>query len=495
MTATLGSVAPFAAAAQPEPVGEQPPQGLADAKLLEYVRDVMWPAFEAERERLRVIDLWMKGDQADSRVPNGATKELKNLLALSKTPWLGLVVTTIAQTLYVDGYKSPEAKGNIPGPWATWNANGMEVRQLAIHRGAVGYGYSYETVLPGIAPGNVQRAVMRGVSPKRMLAVYEDPGADEWPELAMKVEPQRGGAILVKVLDHQFVHRMLRTSDDKWTYLGLQEHGAGVCPVVRFTNMLDLEGNTPGEVEPFIPVASRIDKTEYDRLSVQHHNSWKVWTASGMANFAESEEEANLKKLKLRMGDILIAEDPDTKFGTLDETGLKGFIDAADADRESLAAVAQLPSHLLTGKLVNLSAEALAAARASLTQKAYERKVSLGAAHSQALRLAAKLDGDIEAAQDVYARVTWQDVEVRSLAQAVDALGKAAQMLGIPRQFLWSRIPGVTADDVKEWVDHALDDDPLTQYLRDFDKKNPAAGQSFGPDPTEGGALYEAPEL
>ena len=478
MTTTLSAVPwAFAAAAQPEPIGEHPPAELAEKKLLEYVKTVMWPAFETERERLRVIDLWIKGEQADSKVPRGATTELRNLLALSKTPWLGLVVTTIAQTLYVDGYKSPASRTNIPGPWATWNANGMDVRQLAIHRGTIGYGYAYETVLPGKAPTGEKRAVMRGVSPKRMYAVYEDPGADEWPELAMKIEPQRGGIILIKVLDGQLVHRMTRTSQDKWEYLDFQVHGADVCPVVRFTNQLDLEGNTPGEVEPFIPIASRIDKTEYDRLSVQHYNSWKVRTIAGMTDFADSEEEANRKKLKLRQEDFLVAEDPNTKFGTLDETQLGGFIEAADADRESLAAVTQLPSHLLTGKLVNLSAEALAASRASLTQKGYERKVSLGAAHSQALRLAAKLDGDIEAAQDVFARVTWQDAEVRSLAQAVDALGKAATLLGIPKQFLWGRIPGVTALDVQEWTEHALDDDPLSRYLRE--DPNEGVGQQL----------------
>lgn len=485
MTTALNAVPwAFAAAAQPEPKGGVAPEGLTEQKLLDYVQKSLWPAFEAERDRLRVLDLWLKGEQANPNVPRGATKELQNLLALSKTPWLGLVVTTIAQTLYVDGYRSPEPNGNLPGPWATWCANGFDVRQLAVHRAAIGYGYSFVTVLPGMAPTGEKRSVMRGVSPKRMYAVYDDPGADDWPELAMKVEPQRGGNIRVKVLDDKFEHELLRTSTDKWSYVDVREHGAGVCPVVRYTNQLDLEGNTPGEVEPFIPVASRIDKTEFDRLMTQHFNSWKVRTVSGMAQ-PETVEDENRAKFKLRHNDLLVAEDPDTKFGTLEETALGGFISAADADRESLAAVSQLPSHLLTGKLVNLSAEALAAARSSMTQKAYERKISFGSSHSQALRLAAKLDGDLDAARDVFARVTWQDVEVRSLAQAVDALGKAATMLGIPKQFLWARIPGVTATDVQEWTDHALDDDALSQYLRDLGAK---PGQSAPADRIPGGS-------
>jgi hypothetical protein len=160
---------------------------------------------------------------------------------------------------------------------------------------------------------------------------------------------------------------------------------------------------------------------------------------------------------------MLVAEDPDTKFGTLDETPLGGFIDAWRSDIEALAAVSQTPTHTLTGQLVNLSAEALAAARAGLNQKITERQKSFGKSHVQALRLAAQLEGNEIDAQDVASRVTWQDMEIRSIAQAVDALGKAATMLQIPPQALWGRIPGVEKSDVDEWEAMAAQSDPVTQ--------------------------------
>jgi len=37
----------------------------------------------------------------------------------------------------------------------------------------------------------------------------------------------------------------------------------------------------------------------------------------------------------------------------------------------------------------------------------------------------------------------------RSLAQAADALGKMAQMLGVPVEMLWEQIPGWTEQDVE----------------------------------------------
>lgn len=493
MTIPLNAV-PWAvgAASSPEPFNnETGGEFTSPEALIKYIRKTLWPQFETERARLRVIDLWYKGEQANPNVPRGATRELLNLLALSKTPWLGLVVTTIAQTMYADGYRSPESTKNLAGPWKTWHANSFDVRQIAVHRAALAYGYSYTTALPGIGQDGTNCSVLRGVSPQRMFAVYDDPGADEWPAFAMKVEPLGGNKFTLEIFDETFVHTLTKR-DDEYVYVGSKAHYAGVCPVIRYANQLDLDGRTPGEIEPFIPVASRIDKTEFDRLMVQHYNSWKVRYISGMANFADSEEEANTNRFKLRQSDILVSEDPDTKFGQLDETNLAGFIAAANADIEALAAVAQLPSHLLTGQMINLSAEALAAARAPLSQKVFERQTAFGAAHAQMLRLSAKLEGDMSAAGDVMARITWQDVEVRSLAQAVDALGKAAQMLGVPKQYLWPRIPGVTQADVAEWMDHALDSDALSEYLRNQPAVNSNASSGIPVDPMTNGRTAAA---
>lgn len=420
---------------------------------LALVQDQMMPSFTSEKAHLDVIDDWASWRQETPTQPQGATRELRRLTELSRTPWLALVVTTVAQAMFADGYRSPEA-GDNSGAWRTWNANNFDARQTAIHRAALTYGQAYVTVLPG-EDADGPRAVMRGVSPRKMLAAYEDPASDEWPQYALHVT---GNSI--KLYDDEAVH-ILRRVDGELVYGEPLVHGAGVCPVVRYTNLLDLDGRTVGEVEPYIDLAARINKTSLDRLTTQHFNSWKVRTIAGLAEFASTEEEANLKKLQLRQDDILIAEDPDTKFGTLPETPLSGFTEAWRSDIEALAAVSQTPSHNLTGQMVNLSAEALAAARAPLTQKIYERQTSFGNSHAQALRLAAHLEGDEAGANDVMSRVTWQDMEIRSMAQAVDALGKAAQMLQIPPQELWGRIPGVTKSDVDEWKVTAASTDPV----------------------------------
>lgn len=445
-----------------------------NAKATALVKE-WFPEWKNEKERLDGIDLWYRGNNEAIKAPHGATPELKRLIELSKSPWLGLVVTTVAQTMFVDGYRSPldedgaEPRGVITGPWRTWLGNGMQARQIAIHRANLAYGYAFATALPGTDAFGQKMAVLRGVSPRKMYAAYQNPAEDEWPMWTLQFEAQGKDSYLVKFMDEGEVHYLTSSADGSQVeWLERRVHGVGVTPAVRYTNMLDLDGRTPGEVEPFIPLAKRIDKTDFDRLVTQHFNSWKKLWIAGMTK-PDSETEANGIKIKLAQDDILISDNAETRFGAFEASELTGFISAKENDVKTLAAVSQTPSHALTGDLINLSAEALAAARAQLDQKAGERKVSVGVSHDQLLRLGARIEGDMEAANDFSAHVTWQDTTVRSFSAAADALGKMATMLEVPVEALWHLIPGVTKTDVAEWLrmaERAAERNPELQLAR-----------------------------
>jgi hypothetical protein len=457
---------------------------LGRTEATKLVKDRLFPVWDAERDKLDRIDCWYRWQHEDARLPRTATAELRELQQLSKVPWLQLVVTAAAQAMYVDGYRSildsKRAEDDDPAnddamdspPWRIWMANQMDRRQVALHRAMLAYGYAFTTVLPGQDPlTGDDLSVIRGVSPRKMIALYDDPAEDDWPEYALRVVERHGDSYLVRVYDDEAVYEMrVDGSGREATFVGEPaKHGAGVCPVIRYANMLDLDGRTPGEVEPFIAIAARINKTSYDRMLTQHFNSWKIRYVTGMAKPAD-EEEANRVKLQLRQDDVMVGEGEDMKFGTLDETDLGGFIAAHRADIETLAAASQTPTHELTGQMANLSAEALAAARAALNQKITERQKSAGAAHGQTLKLAAALDGYDDYARDITGRVTWQDMEIRSLSQSSDALIKLAG-LGIPYRALWSKIPGVEKGDVDEWDKMARDGDPIRRMQLELEQE------------------------
>lgn len=421
---------------------------LSQSAATELLRDRLIPLHVSERARADALDMWVRGKGEPVKMPNRANAEHRNLAELVASPILGVVVTNTAQALFADGYKSPDETENEDS-WRTWQANDLDTRQSAIYRGALGQGLAYATVMPGV-DADGPRSVIRGVSARKMVAVYQDDAEDDWPMFALRSEVS-GNKRMLRLYDEEAVYYFATSSDfGDLEFIEWRAHDAGVCPVVRYANQLDLDGRSESDVEALIPLARRYNKTVYDRLLVQHFNSWKVRTIAGLENFAEDESEAAQKKIQLRQDDILVAEDSDTKFGTLDETPLDGFIKAGDSDLDLISAIGQVPGTIFgSSKLANLSADTIAELRAGLTQKVFERQMSFGKSHAQTLRLAHRLETGVDS--DVMARVTWRDMQPKTMAQVVDALGKAVQMLEVPPQAVWHLIPGVSKTDVDEW--------------------------------------------
>lgn len=409
------------------------------------------PAWNNNRERIEKVDRWYRGtlgERDKPSLPKKPSREYRDLRDRSLTPWLKYVVRSLAQGLYVEGYRRSDQPQNASS-WDVWQRNGLDSRQIALHRGAMAHALSYATVLPG-----TPMPVIRGASARKMVAFYQQPADDDWPMYALRGEVVNGADGKAfwrfKLYDDEaiFTFHAENETGDRLEFITFDVHDAKVCPVVRFANEIDLDGRADGEVEPYIDLASRIDQDTFDRLVVQRFGAWLVRYIAGMVK-PETDEEASAEKLRLSVEDILVAEDSDTKFGTLPATPLDGYIKARDSDIRDLAVVTQTPPQDLLGQMVNLSAEALAAAEAGRTRKWEERKHGFGESWEQVLRLAAHLMGDTEGAGDFSAQVIWRDMESRSLAQVADAFGKLAQMLQVPPEILWEKIPGLTQQDVQ----------------------------------------------
>lgn len=421
--------------------------------VLELANDILIPGWQQQRRTLDVIDKWHRWepDALKDKIPNYATSEHRNLAKISETPFLSLVVTTVAQQLVAETFRS--ARGvEMDRVIAPWLRNRMHSRQRAVYRGALAYGYSYATAMPGDSG-----AVIRGRSPRDLYAVYGDVVEDEYPLYYLLV---KGGHKYV--VDEEAVY-ILGDDNGRVEYIEDRRHNAGVAPAVRYSNQIDLEGRTPGEVEPYVQVAARIDKTTYDRMVNQHFNSWKVRTATGLDMPTDPADQERVKLL-LRQGDILTGEEG-VQFGTLDETSSDSLIKATDEDVKLLAVVTQTPVHALTGDLVNLSADAIAESRAMADLKVNERKVGFGDSNEQLLRLAAHIEGRAEDAADFSLRTDWADLQSRSMSQAADALGKMATMLKIPVELLWDRIPTVTPEIAKAWREYKEDHPSAEEQL------------------------------
>lgn len=428
-----------------------------------------FPQLLLQRERTIILEAWTRGeqDQLSERflneidvqpnwrpgvyTPNGVNDEYNDLAGRSTTPWAGLVVKSLQQMVYVDGV-SRSSTQDTPKVWETWQRNEWDAWQIPLHRGVIAHGLAFGTVVPSIDPLTGDKmSRMNAYGADKFSAFYEDP-QDQWPMFAMRAEPVRNAlnvrdGWMVFFYDETAIHRISCKADGKelsdWSYIDHETHPFPVPPVVRYANQLDLNGRATGEVEPVIPMLRRIDQDTFDRLITQRFGAWKIRYIAGMAK-PTSSSDAAAEKLRLRIEDLLIAEDKDTKFGTLDASDLKQFIEVSDADLRSLAAITQTPPHHLLGVSANLQAEALAAAEAGLLRKAGDFRTICGESHEKMLRLTALADGNTEEAKAVDLEVKWRDTESRSLVQTVNALALAATGLKIPVEMLWARLPGWT---------------------------------------------------
>ncbi|MFE5971399.1 phage portal protein [Streptomyces sp. NPDC056460] len=432
-----------------------------------------------DKVRLTRIDDYLHGRHDDPYMPAQADDEYRLLAKRAVSNWAPLLVSTPSQALYVDGYRAGDEAGrgaatDLASPqWRHWQRSRLDARQSAVYKGALTYGHSF--TLTERVKGVV---LTKGLSALRTSALYEDPANDDTPHAALTVVtwPVGEKAGRARMWDGRFEYAVtfkgLDDSDSVTVGKG-KRHGAAECPVTRFAASVDLEGRTVGLVEPMIPIQNRINQTVFDLLLAQSYGSTKVRTVTGMAPPVQRDpetgevvydEQGNPIPLPINhnAARFLFAEDPDVRFGSLDETPLQGFIDSIDMSVRHLSAIAQVPPHAMLGQIANLSAEALQAAEISLSRMIQEFRTAFGEAWERVFRLAAELEGAL-GAEDFTGEVIWRDMEQRSLAQSADALGKLREQLGIPAKGLWKRVPNVTQTELEEWDDLADEEDSVGQ--------------------------------
>lgn len=417
-----------------------------------------------ERQRLLTIHAASRGNVGGLYVPQKATHEYRQLVAMSRFNVLRLVVSSVAQSLYVEGYRS--AEGEPSSLWdEVWQANRMDARQRGLWRAAIKYGLAYTLVLPG---GGDSPPVVRPLSPLRCTAMYEDPCGDEWPELAMVwgKRTRVDGPYCGRLYDDMQVWPVeMSDSGDTLRFGKPERHGLGVVPVVRFSDADDdLDDGPAGKVEHLIPAQQQLNQTSYSLLMTQQFSAFRQRWVAGMT-IEEDEFGAPREPFNARVDAILQAESSDARFGEFSQSDLKGYLDSRASVLQYIASVAHVPPHsmVLGTSISNISAEALAALEAGHRQDIAEYQSTFGESCEQLMRLGALCKGDEDGWKDTSSQVVWRDTTPRSLAQVVDAWGKAVTMLAVPPRATWERIPGVTQQDIARWADMADDQDSLAR--------------------------------
>lgn len=453
------------------------------------------------------IARYLRGDHDLPYMPKGAKGEFKTLAKKSITNWLPLISDTFAKMLFVDGYRPSKATDNSAA-WAYWQANGLDARQSVAHRGALDYGASYTLVLPGD-----KAPLIRPLSPTKVIAWYEDDD-DEWAAQGIRRKGRRiDGAALWEVYDSESVHVVAvpKDSNGKPVWVSTNDHGLGVVPLVRFRDRLD--GEVRGVIAPLFALQDRINEAVFALLIALQYASFRQRWATGLAipvdenptipvpnpNYKEEEPQTEenfplievpnpnfgkpVETFEAAINRLWVSDNADAHFGDFAQTDVSGHLRAYESAVKTLAAIAQTSPLALLGDLVNLSADALASVEATTTRKSAEYETIMGESWEQTLRLASLAAGDPDGAADTASQVRWRDTEARSLAASVDALGKMVQMLSVPAEAAWERIPGVTDQDIERWRGMASSGDGIAALAEALNRQTAPAATAT-PTPT-----------
>lgn len=412
----------------------------------------MWLLHQDELGKFDNIAEYIKGERGKPHLPEAADLEVKEIRNRCVYNVLDMVVDAFVQNLSVIGYRNASAEDNAQG-WDVWQRNQMDARQAEIYSAAVKYGAGYVVVTPG--PSG---PVFRPRSPRQLLAVYEDPQVDMWPQYALETwidstdgRPRRKGIMFddthmwdldmgelpVPMLekDEQVRRVVFNLTED-----GIGDpipHKAGVCPVVRYINRRDSEELVGGEIERLLNDQRAINEVNFDRMIVARFGAFPQKVITGWSGTAQEVLVASAKK-------TWTFDDEQVKAFTMGQASLEPYNALIEALSEHVAMRAQIsPSYLTGGKIVNVGADAVAAAEANQQRKLMSMRESHGESHEQLLQLSAKMSG---LPTDDASEVVWRDTEARSFGVMADGILKIGQALaaGLPIEPLLPLVPGLT---------------------------------------------------
>ncbi len=425
--------------------------------------------------RLHRIASFVRPDRGASLyIPEGADDEFLEVQARSKVDFSTLVVSLMSQSLFVEDFREKDAKDSAEA-WEGWKRNRMPARHGSVHRTGLTCGYTY--VMADVDSSG--QAIYLPWSPLRTFAWYADDWTDEepsnieaWPALVLRVDrPNR-----CSVYDAFGVWRLALAEDGVRSFEAgfTRQKVIGVLsytpypdhyradpdnpdvttdeahpPLVRFAGPSDLLGDPIGEVEPIITTQQRMEETIFSVLMAQTYAAFRQRWATGMVT--PTNPDGTPKDVSLiPFQSIITNESPEGSFGDFGTADLNGFVQLMEAHTRIGAALSQAPPQSLLGSMDNVGADGLAAAEMGNQRRAGEYKINYGESWRQLLREGRRLEG-ASPTEDANAETIWRDTEARSLQSMAQALGVLASQLNVPKEELWSWLPGVNRTTIEAW--------------------------------------------
>lgn len=422
---------------------------MADETEIRQLRSLSARKLDFQTARAAKFQRYYDGDQDVPAILNTDERQaFLRFLDEARANWCELVVNAVAERLQVDGFDFGGADGTA---WDIWQASSMDADAELVQTDALVTSSGF--VLVQADEDNPTGVAITPESPYEACVLYE-PGNRRRRIAGYKrwTDPDSG-----------ITTEILLTPDAIVTWEGpptteprVEANPSGVVGMIEIIPQPRTYGLPRSELQSAMKIQDRINTTLFNRLVATDYGAFRQVWATGVKvarQVTGCDDEGNPVTRPVRPYDVganrlLVAENPQARFGALAESTLGGYLASVEQDVTHLAAITQTPPHYLLGQMINVNADAIKAAEAGLVAKVGRRARHIGESWEETVRTALAIIGH-PAADNPRAEVIWHDQETRSEGQRVDALVKMGT-LGVPRDVLWQRW-GATPQEIERW--------------------------------------------
>ena len=353
--------------------------------------------------------------------------------------WCPLVVDAVEERLNVEGFRhgiDPKADADA---WDIWQKNGLDAKSQLAHTQALIYGDAFVIVW-----GDQDGEPIVSVESANNIIVEYAPNDRTKRTAAIKRWDADGGTYCTLFLPNA-VFKFFRTKNGAFANTWQPANAAGepfplpnplgVVPVVPLINRPSLTSDHGiSEFASVIPQQDAANKLLADLLVASEFIAFPQRYVTGLEIPTDDQGNA-IAPFEISMDKLLIAENPDAKFGSLSAGDLNNYVAGIELLVQHIASQTRTPPHYfyLSGNFP--SGDAIKSAETGLVAKSRRKMRFFGEAWEEVMRLCFAVLGDARADVD-NAETIWADPEFRSESELADALVKRSS-IGVPRQQLW----------------------------------------------------------
>jgi hypothetical protein len=392
--------------------------------------------------------------------------------------WVQVTSDSPVERLTVNGIQPVGATEADDESWRVWQRNGLDADSQLGFLGAVNSGRSFVLVWGNPEDEETPEVTFEDASDciiayepgsrrrrRAALKLWEDGNEtyaflylpDEvWKFRQATISPLDGKTPQMKAVDEEF---------KLWDILDVdgepnpQPNPMGVVPMVELPNRPMLAEDPISDVSGVVAMQDAVNLLWAQLFTAADYASFPQRIVLG----AEVPEVPILDSAGQIVGSrpvdlerfavdrVMFFTGDDVKVTEWTAANLEAYSSIIEVAVGHIAAQTRTPQHYLSGKMTNISGDALLAAETGLVKRVEEKQIWFGQALREMFRLVALAQGN-DAKADAIAggRVLWADAESRSHSQLADALLKLKQ-IGFP--FEWIALKyGLTPTEIVDML-------------------------------------------